>query len=263
MGHQFDEKTPLNTPVTVSVIIPAYNCERFIEKSISSVLEQSFSDFELIIVDDASTDHTTEILKHYQELDRRIRVIRQDTNIGVARSRNTGFDHCRGRLIALLDADDYWHRDKLKRQVEAQEKTNADLVYCSYAIVDERGAKICDDFIVPQTTVLEETLKQNVINCSTALFKSEVIQKHRFRTDYYHEDLVFWIDLLKDGVQTFGLKEVLAAYRIVNGSRASDKLRSAGNRYLVLKNYVKLPFHKVCAIMLSYAVKGIIKYKRK
>ena len=263
MGIQRCDNTLCNTSLFVSVVIPVFNCEKYVEDSINSVINQSFTDFELIIVDDASTDHTPEILRQYQEKDPRIKVIRQNRNVGVAKSRNVGFDHSRGKLIALLDADDYWHSDKLKKQVDTLIKTKADLVYCSYEIVDEKGTNICDDFIVPQTTSLEETLKQNVINCSTALFKSEIVQKHRFKSDYYHEDLVFWIDLLKDHVKVFGLRDVLAAYRIVNGSRASDKLRSAQNRYLVLRDYLKLPLYKRTEIILSYAVKAIMKYKFK
>ena len=263
MGQKCIDNTLPNKSVTVSVVIPVFNCEKYIEESINSVLNQSYSDLELIIVDDASTDHTAEILKRYKEKDPRIKVIRQDKNVGVARSRNTGFDHCRGRLIALLDSDDYWHRDKLKKQVEAQARTKADLIYCSYEIVNENRTKICDDFIVPQTTSLEETLKQNVINCSTALFNAEIIKRHRFKSDYYHEDFVFWIDLLNDNVSVYGLRDVLAAYRIVNNSRASDKLRSAQNRYLVLKDYLKLPQYKIIEIMVSYAVKAIVKYRRK
>ena len=263
MDIQYKDNTPPCASVTVSVVIPVYDGERYIEESIKSVLNQSYSDFELIIVDDASTDHTKDILERYKKQDCRIKVIRQETNVGVARTRNTGFDHCSGSLIALLDADDYWHKDKLKKQVEALETCNADLVYCSYEIVDETGKKICDDFIVPETTDLDGTLRQNVMNCSTALFKAEVIRKHRFRPDFYHEDFVFWIDLLKDNVRVWGVREVLAAYRVVKGSRASDKLRSAKNRYLVLKDYLKIPFYRRSMIMLSYAVKAVIKYKRK
>ena len=263
MEQQRFEKYLPNKEVTVSVIIPAFNCEDYIEESICSVLNQSFSDFELIIVDDASTDHTLEILRDYQDKDPRIKVISQKKNAGVANTRNKGFDHCRGKFIALLDADDYWQKDKLKKQIEAQAETNADLIYCSYEIVNEKGAKICDDFLVPATTSLNETLKQNVINCSTALFKSEIIQKHRFSSEYYHEDLVFWIDLLKEGIKVFGLKEVLASYRRVSGSRASDKLKSAKNRYIVLRDYLGLPFYKDAEIMLVYAFKAANKYRRK
>jgi teichuronic acid biosynthesis glycosyltransferase TuaG len=213
-------------------------------------------------VNDGSTDGSGDVCDQYALKDARVRVLHKE-NTGVSDTRNKALDIAQGDYLIFLDADDYWHKDKLKKQVEALERTNADLVYCSYEIVDETGGKICDDFIVPETTDLEGTLRQNVMNCSTALFKAEVIRKHRFRPDFYHEDFVFWIDLLKDNVRVWGVREVLAAYRVVKGSRASDKLRSAKNRYLVLKDYLKIPFYRRSMIMLSYAVKAVIKYKRK
>ena len=246
----------------VSVVIPVYNCEKYIETAVNSVLNQSFSDFEIIIVNDASTDGTSGILQRLQRKDSRIRVIDQKKNLGVAETRNKAFEYCRGKFIALLDADDFWFEDKLKEQLDVQEKTNADLVYCSYAIVDDHGERICDDFIVPETTDLKSSLVQSAINCSTALFKAELASEFRFRPDYYHEDLVFWIDLLRSGIKVRGVKNVLAAYRLVQGSRAADKFRSAGNRYLVLRKYLHLPLPDTYLIMTKYAIKSLIKYKR-
>ena len=246
----------------VSIVIPVYNCEKYIETAVNSVLNQSFSDFEIVIINDASTDGTSSILQSLQEKDSRIRVIEQKKNLGVAKTRNKAFEYCRGKFIALLDADDFWFENKLKEQLEMQKKTNADLVYCSYAIVNENGERICDDFIVPETTNLKSTLVQSVINCSTALFKAELVSDFRFREDYYHEDLVFWIDLLRSGIKVYGVKSVLAAYRLVEGSRAADKFRSAGNRYLVLRKYLHLPILNTNWIMIQYAIKSLIKYKR-
>ncbi len=248
---------------TVSVVIPVFNCEKYIEETVSSVLRQTFSNFEIIIVNDASTDRTPEILQGLKKKDERIKVIDQQENMGVAQARNKAFEYCRGDFIALLDADDFWFETKLQKQLELQEKTDADLVYCSYAIINESGDRICKDFIVPETTDLQRTLEQSIINCSTALFKTELVSRIRFKEVYYHEDLIFWIDLLRSGIKACGTQQVLAAYRQVQGSRASDKLKSAVNRYRILRQYLHMPLMKSYAVMIRYAVKAFRKYKRK
>ena len=245
----------------VSIVIPAYNCEKFIETTVVSALQQSFSDFEMIIINDASTDHTPQILRRLQKMDSRIKVFDHQNNQGVAKTRNEAFGYCKGRFIALLDADDVWYKDKLKEQIKEQKRTGADLVYCSYAIINEHGERICEDFIVPPETDLQATLAQSVINCSTAFFKASLASRFRFRSDYYHEDLVFWIDLLRAGISVRGVQQVLAAYRVVRGSRAADKLNSARNRYVILRRYLKLPVRRAQRIMLQYVIRALNKYK--
>lgn len=245
----------------VSIVIPAYNCAKFIETTVASALQQSFREFEMIIINDASTDQTPQILRRLQKKDSRIKVFDHKENQGVAKTRNEAFGYCKGSFIALLDADDVWHKDKLKEQIEEQKRTGADLIYCSYAIINEKGDRICDDFIVPRETNLQATLAQSVINCSTAFFKTSLVSRFRFRSDYYHEDLVFWIDLLRAGISVRGVQKVLAAYRVVRGSRAADKFKSARNRYLILRRYLKLPMLQSQIIMLQYVIRAVNKYK--
>lgn len=255
----FQDETPPNP--YVSVIIPAYNCERFIATTVDSVLQQSFKDFELIIVNDGSTDHTSRILRRLQKKDSRIKVFDHKKNQGVAKTRNEAFGYCKGTFIALLDADDIWYEDKLQEQVEEQKRTGADLIYCSYSIINETGERICDDFIVPRETDLQATLVQSVINCSTAFFKSSLTSRFHFRSEYFHEDLVFWIDLLQAGITVRGVQKILAAYRVVRGSRAADKFKSARNRYVILRRYLNLPMLQAQKIMMQYVIKALNKYR--
>lgn len=123
----------------VSVIMPAYNSERFIEQAVRSVRMQTMQRWEMIIVDDCSTDKTAEQIKRLAAEDPRIIPVYSERNHGAAESRNIALRQCRGEFVALLDADDVWHPQKLERELERARETDADLVYSSYAMIDEQG----------------------------------------------------------------------------------------------------------------------------
>lgn len=246
----------------VSVIIPAYNAERYIEASMRSAMQQSFSDIEIIVVDDNSCDKTCAIVEKLAEEDHRIRLIRNCQNEGAAQARNKALDICKGEYVALLDCDDIWYSRKLEKQLEVAEREKADIVYCSYAIVDEHGEKKCNDFIVPPTTDLESTLAKSVISCSTALLNWRTIEKYRFPIGYYHEDLALWLQLLGDGMKAVGITEVLAEYRVRSNSRASNKISVAVRRWKIYRSMMKFSVAKSAYYFVQYAFAGIIKYRK-
>ena len=247
----------------VSVVMAAYNSERFIRQAVSSVIAQTFEGWELIAVDDCSSDSTPEIIKAAAENDGRIKFFRNDENIGAARTRNKAFSYCRGRYIALLDSDDLWMPEKLERQVALAERTGADIIGCSYSIIDESGERICRDFIIPEEIDFDSMLKRSTISCSTAMLRSETVENKQFPTEHYHEDYAYWMQLLKNGAKAVGIPEVLAAYRLVDGSRASNKLRSAVNRWHIYRNQLKLPFFRSARALFGYMYWGLVKYKKR
>lgn len=250
-----------NTP-RVSVVIPVFNSEEYIETTIASVLHQTEENIEVIVVDDCSNDSSWELIKKSAALDARIHIFRNEKNRGVAETRNVGLRHCRGDFVALLDGDDYWFPDKLERQLQLQERTDADLVYCSYQIVDQKGIKICNDFVVTPETNLYSLLCESMISCSTAMIRSKCAKQCSFKNKYYHEDLVYWIDLLEQGVKAVGEQSVLAAYRIIPNSRASNKAKNAINRYRIVHKYAGFGFAASIKIISTYAIRAIKKYRR-
>lgn len=251
-----------NAPITVSVIMPAYNATAYIEEAIRSVMKQTFSHWELIVIDDASTDDTCAAVQRLMAEDSRIRLVQNPTNMGVARTRNHGFEICRGEYVALLDCDDIWCPNKLEAQLALAAESGADILYCSYGIVDEHGIPRSEDFIVPQTITYHEMLSCSVISCSTAMLSRRVVDKYRFRTDYYHEDLVLWLELLRDGYAAAGVTEVLAHYRVSPHSRASNKIKSALRRWVVLRRCMREPFFSSVGAMWRYAMLASRKYKK-
>lgn len=246
----------------VSVLMPAYNGEKYIETAVGSVLAQSLTDWELIVIDDCSRDATYEIAQQLSRQDGRIRLYRNARNLGPAQTRNRGLDLCRGEYVALLDCDDVWYPDKLEKQVELARREQADIVYCGYAIVGERGERLCRDFIVPASTDMESTLVRSVISCSTALLSKSVTEHYRFPVDCYHEDLALWLRLLGDGRKAVGTPEILAQYRIHPESRACHKVTVARRRWQLYRSMLGLSVRESAYYFLQYTLAGIQKYQR-
>ena len=246
----------------VSVIMPAYNAEMFVEEAINSVLAQTLTDWELLVIDDCSTDGTARIVAEFAEKDSRIQLIRNESNMRVAKTRNKGLSLCKGQYVALLDSDDCYKPEMLQKMVDCAQRTNADIVYCSYELIDEQGMKVCNDFIVPEQTDFEKSLVRSVITCSSVLLTCEVAKSNSFPTSLYHEDIALWFQLLRDGAKACGVTEVLAAYRQRSGSKSANKFKSAIRRWNVYRKHLGLPAYKCLGYMIKYAYDGVIKYKK-
>lgn len=245
----------------VSVIMPAYNVEKYIGEAISSVRSQTYANWELIILDDCSTDHTAEVAERFVSLDSRIRLLHNPQNMGVARTRNRGLDLAEGQWIALLDSDDVWHSDKLEKQLLLAEESGADIIYCSYALMGENGEHL-SDFVVPETTSYDDMLKESVLSCTTVLIQQSILLHHRFSVEYYHEDYAFWLELMRVGCKAVASREVLADYRVVKGSRSNDKLKSAKNRWQIYRKVEKLSLRRSVDAFAAYAFHGLVKHGR-
>lgn len=246
--------------ILISVVVPVYNGEKYISQTISSVLSQTYKNWELLIVDDCSEDSTLKIVEEYQKENDRIVVLRTKKNSGVAIARNIGIKQARGEYIALLDADDIWRETKLEKQLELALKECADIVYCSYGLIDSEGKNLNRDFIVPPYTSFELMLVSSAISCSTAMISTNILKKNLFKNEYYHEDLMLWLELLSIPVKAAGVVDVLADYRQIEGSRSHKKLHSALERWRVYRKGFNLPIGKSVYCFLRYAFKGLQKY---
>lgn len=245
----------------VSVVMPAYNMERYIEEAIRSVQAQTMEDWELIVVDDCSADGTCAIVEEMAKKDSRIRLLRNEKNMGVARTRNRGLDASRGSYVALMDSDDLWVPHKLEKQLALAQEEKADIVYCSYAFADQDGNKKCNDFIVPKYADMELMLKKNVIGCSMALLTARTAAQYRFTEGYYHEDYVYWLSMIRDGKKAVGNREVLTVYRLHSDSRAANKLASAKNRWKIYRSFLGMSRVKSLYYLVQYALIGVKKYR--
>lgn len=248
---------------SVCVIMPAYNAGRFIEEAIRSVMGQTFRNWELLVIDDGSKDDTVEVVQRLCREDDRITLLRNPQNMGVARTRNRGLDLCAGRYAALLDSDDVWHPEKLERQLRLAEQTGAQLLYSSYAIMDEAGNPAKGDYLVPAKTDFSAILRENVVGCSTVMLSPALAEKYRFETNYHHEDYVLWLQILRDGYKAAGCTEVLTRWRYIANSRSFDKRKSAKSRWRIYREYLKLSTWQSAWAFCGYAMASLKKYSRK
>ena len=168
----------------ISVVIPAFNAGAFLPAAVQSVLNQSYGSFELLIIDDASSDVTPRIAQAFAARDARVHYYRNPANLGVARSRNRGVALAQHSWIAFLDSDDRWRQDKLARQVAYLQIHPVDLVYTGYDFMDTAGRKIRSCFHVPESIAYPQLLRQNLISCSGILVKKRWCQPVRKKTSY-------------------------------------------------------------------------------
>ena len=246
------------TPL-VSVIVPAYRCEKTVEKSIRSALRQSLREIEVIVVDDGSDDGTLPILERLQAEDARVQVIALSENGGVANARNRGVSAARADWIAFLDSDDVWTADKLSRQLQKAEETDAALVYTAAVCIDETGKETGKSFPVPPSIDADTLLRQTDLVTSSILVRRELFLRHPMERGDLHEDLICWYRILHDGAKAVGINEPLLRYRVTAGSKSGNKRRSAVMAWRSY-GYLKLGFFKRCRSFLGYCLHGVKRY---
>ena len=246
----------------VSVIMAAYNSERTIVRAIESVISQTFTNWELIIIDDSSKDTTKKIVEKYCFRDSRIQVISNEKNLGVAETRNRGVQIAKSEWIAFLDSDDYWEAEKLEYQFKMLKKyPDMGLCFTGSAFIDERGNRSRHILHVPEKVNFDELLNQNIISCSSVLIKTNLMILYPMlsRKDI-HEDFVTWLKVLKRIPYAVGVDAPLLVYQVSSGSKSGNKLKAAKmqwNSYRVSK----IPVIKAIICFVRYAVRNIVKYK--
>lgn len=233
------EKRPL-----ISVITPAYNAERFIEDAINSVLRQTYTHWEMIIVDDCSTDRTREIIKLYLRKDTRIKLIELKNNSGPAVARNVAFEHARGRYLAFLDADDQWMPEKLEKQLNFMQDRQIAFSFTKYIKIKENNTETHSVVHIPDYVTYKQLLKHNVIGCLTVMLDTEMIGEVKMVNMRSRQDYALWLTLCKKGFTAYGLQEVLAKYRIVGNSISHNKFKMARQNWKVYREVKKLSLMK-------------------
>ena len=213
-----------NEPL-VSIVMPLYNCERYVEDSIKSVMEQTYSNWELIIVDDYSTDQSYILAQSLSENDTRIKLHQMQTNSGVAKVRNHGLSLALGKYIAFLDSDDMWLPTKLEKQIILMEENAILLSYTSYATINEKN-ETTGMFSVKKRVTYHDMLKTSTIGTLTTVYNAEKLGKYYFQ-DIGHEDYVMKLQILKDIEYAEGIEEPLAKYRMTNNGLSGNKFKTA------------------------------------
>jgi len=242
----------------VSVIMPSYNSEKFIEESINSVLKQTYKNWKLLIIDDCSTDKSLDIITHYSLKDNRIKSLKTKENSGPAKARNIGIENATGIYIAFLDSDDLWHNKKLQIQIDFMEKNNYYFSFTAYERFFEKTNKR-KIFNIDKSVSYLELLKTNSIGCLTVVYNAEKIGKRYFDSIAKHEDYVCWLKILKEFNTAHGIDEVLAYYRISEASFSSNKFKVMQYQWKIYREYENLSILKTIFYFLNYAFNGLKK----
>ena len=208
----------------VSIVVPVYNAASYIRETVEMVKAQTYSDWELILVNDCSTDNSLEILDELSDADSRIKVYSNEKNSGAAMTRNNGVSKVNGRFLAFLDADDKWMPNKLEKQLAFMEEHDASFCFTAYEFGDENAKPTGKIVTVPEKLTYRKALSRTIIFTTTVMFDLEKIDKKLIHMpNIGSEDTATWWSILRTGVAAYGLNEVLAIYRRPAQSLSSNK----------------------------------------
>ena len=247
-----------NQPL-VSVIMPCYNMERFIAFTIESVQRQTYPNWELCIVDDASSDQTVEIIKRHQDQDDRIHYSVKPQHSGIADTRNQCIRMAQGKYLAFLDADDVWHPEKLETQLQFMMQRHIGFSYSSYDCIDEAGYLLDKQVKAAGDLNHDDYLHNTIIGCSTVMIDTAIIGEvivPNFRTS---EDTATWLNILRKGHLAYAIDMPLTSYRIRRRSASSNKLKASYDLWKVYRQQEKMPLFKTMECFFSYAFNAIKK----
>lgn len=244
----------------VSIIMPLYNSEIFLPLAIKSVINQTYKNWELLIIDDKSTDNSLQIAKEYTERDCRIKVIELQNNSGPAIARNTGIQVAKGKYIAFLDSDDMWMPEKLELQIKFMNERNASFSYTAYKKIDEDGENR-GIVSVPESITYNKLLNTNIIGCLTAVYNAEKLGKVYMPNIIKRQDYALWLKILKNEGQAFGLNVPLAVYRVRKNSVSSNKFRAAVYQWKIYREIEEINLLKSLYHFINYMYYGFKKYK--
>ena len=244
----------------VSIITPVYNNSEFIKQTIESVQKQTYKNWEMIIVDDCSTDRTPELIKKISQKDDRIKYIKLENNSGAAIARNKALSESRGRFIAYLDADDLWKKNKIQNQIDFMLAHDYAFVCSNYEKIDINN-KILKQVKIPKEINYKLFLRNTIIQTVGVMIDSrktgrELLMMPNVRR---RQDAATWCQLLKSGFNCYGVPEFLSYYRVVPNSLSSNKIKAIKGTWFLYRKIEKLSLVNACFCFLGYAINAVKK----
>jgi len=244
----------------LTVVTPSYNVSTFIIKTINSVISQENVDWELIIVDDCSTDNSVEIINSFVEQDSRIKLIQLSENSGAAVARNTAIEAAQGRYIAFLDSDDIWLSNKLEQQINYMQSNEIAFSYSAYEKIDEVG-RVIGNVGVPDKLGYTDLLKVCSVGCLTAIYDTRMLGKVYMPLIRKRQDLGLWLRILKKIPYAYATPGVLAQYRVRDDSISANKKVAAQYTWKLYREVEGLNFLRASYYFTHYAVNGVLRTK--
>ncbi|MDR0536942.1 MAG: glycosyltransferase [Tannerellaceae bacterium] len=244
----------------VSIIMPCYNSVKYIAESILSVINQTYNEWELIIVDDCSNDGSDKVILDFCKRYDKIEYFKTDKQSGSASvPRNIGLTKAKGRYIALLDSQDLWIENKLEEQIKLFEEDNVAIVYSNFEKIDEGGQRNNRIIISSAETNYKQLLKVNSINSLTVIYDAQKSEKTIFPEITNGEDYALWLSILKKGFIAKNTNTIMALNRITENSLSTNKLRAIKCRWRIYRDIEKVPLLRALYYMIHYAYHGFIR----
>ncbi len=248
----------------ISIITPNFNCEKYISQTIESVLAQTYANWEMIIVDDCSTDNSYQIALDYAAKDNRIKVIKNDKNSGAAISRNNALDIAKGDYIAFLDSDDLWEKDKLERQLKFMQENNCDFSFTRYDLIDEDNNSLNKTAKIVKKLTYFKYLHHCYTGCLTVMYKFDIAKDIRSFNIMNNNDYGLFLQVVKKASKAMGINEVFAHYRIRKSSISRKKFKKVKPYFELMRKYLHIPAIIVCWLLFANILIGKIwKYETK
>ena len=241
--------------------MPMHNSSRYVEDSVCSVIAQTYKDWELLVVDDASTDDSITIVERYAKKDSRVKLLRNEHPSGnPASPRNVGVRAAQGRYIAFLDSDDVWLPEKLEKELPLFDREDTVIVYSDYEKMTDSGLRSNRIVYAPREVGYSQLLKGNVIGNLTGIYDTQKVGKHYFRV-IHHEDYPMWLEILKtSGKKARNVGEVLAVYRVREQSVSAQKLSILFWQWNIYRKVEHFGILRSAYLYANYAVRAF--YKR-
>ena len=240
----------------ISIVVPVYNAEKYIKNTIDCVLNQTYDNFELILVDDGSKDGSLELIKQYE--DPRIKLLVNDCPGSAARTRNIGVNEASGRYLAYLDADDLWLPSKLEKTLAFLKQEKASFVFTSYEFADCDAKPLGRIVHAPKTLDYKHALTRTVIFTSTVMFDIEKLGKEKvMMPEVPSEDTALWWSVLRSGITAHGLDENLVIYRRSANSLSSNKFNAVRRIWFLYRKMEHLSVVKSCICFVGWAFRAV------
>ncbi|MBO6100389.1 MAG: glycosyltransferase family 2 protein [Spirochaetaceae bacterium] len=238
----------------VSIITPCFNCEKYLLQTIDSVLAQTFQDWEMIIVDDCSTDSSYGIALEASKHESRISVYKNQQNMGACFSRNFATDKAKGKYLAFLDSDDIWYAEKLKEQLDFMQKNDCDFCFCEYELIDSDSKPLNRKARVINRLNYQKNLFHNFPGCLTVIYDSEKIGKIHGNKKGNADDYDLFLNVLKNSSNAMGMKKILAKYRKHSSSISYNRFGMIKEHFMVLHDFQKLPWLYALFCLLTHVL---------
>lgn len=220
----------------ISIIITYYNKKKYIRKTINSLINQTYKNYQLIFVFDDQNKEDLFFIKKILKKIKNKKIINNKKNLGVAKSRNLALNYVKGKLIAFLDADDVWNKRKLEIQTKIMFKKNVDLSYTSFDVINERG-RFLNRRTVSESTSYNELVKKCEIGLSTVMVKSKIMKKNRFPLIKTQEDFGLWLKLLRKGFKFYAISKVCSSWRKNANSLSSNTSQKIKDAFTLFYKY--------------------------